>query len=805
MMVDAIRARLVLPCAAFLFCLSNLQAGTTADGFVYSDNGTNITITGYTGSGGDIAIPGTINAEPVVSIGANAFSNGVSLGGVTIPTSVMSIGDNAFYGCINLTSVTIPASVTSIGVGPFQSCTQLTQVNVDAANPDYTSSGGVLFNQSLTQLIQYPDGNTQTSYSIPASVTSIGDFAFFGSNNLAGVTIPSSVTAIGNNAFASSSLTSVIIPAGVSSIGTEAFVDCAGLTQISVDPANPDYASSGGVLFNKALTQLIQYPAGNNPMSYVIPASVTTIGNAAFASAGLTGITIPGSVTSIGNNAFTSTGLTSVTIPAGVTSIGTDAFADCNLLTQINVDPANSTYASPGGVLFDKSLTQLIQYPVSNTQTSYVIPSSVVSIDEAAFFNCASLGSVTIPTSVTSIGKNAFASTGLTSVAIPAGVTSIGDYAFADCSELSQINVDATNPDYASSGGVLFDKALDQLITYPAGNTQTSYSIPNSVTAIGISAFYGSVELTTVTLPTSVASIGNEAFANCISLNSVTIPAGVTSIGEDVFTGCIGLTQVNVDAANPDYASSGGVLLNKSLTDLIQYPPRSAPASYAIPSSVVFVDFGAFFGCSNLTSLTVPSSVAAIGADAFSDCAQLTQINADAASPLFTNQGGVLFNKSLTQLITYPAANAQASYTIPSSVTDIKSYAFSGCPNLTSVTIPSSVISIEDSAFYSCSGLTSAIFQGNAPVFFGQGVFDSTAANFTIYYSQGSTGFTTPFWHGYHALPTTPASSSPSPTPKSSDASSGGGGGGGAPSLWFYGALSLLAAARRFLPKRVKQ
>jgi hypothetical protein len=257
-----------------------------------------------------------------------------------------------------------------------------------------------------------------------------------------------------------------------------------------------------------------------------------------------------------------------------------------------------------------------------------------------------------------------------------------------------------------------------------------------------------------------------------------------------VFTGCISLTQISVDAANPNYASSGGVLFDKSLTKLIQYPASNIQTSYTIPSSVVSVSFGAFFGSANLTSITIPSSVAVVDDNAFSSCAQLTQINADPASPLFVNQGGVLFNKSLTQLIAYPSANTQASYTIPSSVTAIKSSAFSACLNLTSVTIPASVMSIGDDAFNSCSGLTSANFQGNAPVFFGISVFDGAASNFTIYFPQNSTGFTTPTWHGYHALSNIPTQPAPSSSSPPSSGGTSGGGGGGAFDDWFLGFLA---------------
>ena len=145
--------------------------------FTYTTNNGTITITGYTGSGGAVTIPDTINGLPVTSIGDNAFYYCTSLTSVTIPTSVTSIGDYAFYRCTSLTSVTIANSVTSIGNQAFADCTSLTAITVDTNNPAYSSVDGVLFNKSQTTLIQCPGGKAG-SYTIPDSVTSIGDYAF---------------------------------------------------------------------------------------------------------------------------------------------------------------------------------------------------------------------------------------------------------------------------------------------------------------------------------------------------------------------------------------------------------------------------------------------------------------------------------------------------------------------------------------------------------------------------------------------------------------------------------------------------
>ena len=171
--------------------------------------------------------------DSVTSIGAYAFWSCYSLTSVTIPDSVTSIGASAFAWCASLTSVTIPNSVTSIGNSAFGACSRLTNITVDANNKCFLSVDGVLFNKDKTELIQYPIGNARTSYTIPNSVTSIGDDAFFYCTSLTSVTIPNSVTSIGNYAFDScDSLTSVTIPNSVTSIGEDAFYACNSLTDV---------------------------------------------------------------------------------------------------------------------------------------------------------------------------------------------------------------------------------------------------------------------------------------------------------------------------------------------------------------------------------------------------------------------------------------------------------------------------------------------------------------------------------------------------------------------------------------------
>ena len=193
-----------------------------------------VTITGCDESAsGKLEIPATIKGKAVTSIGDLAFSDCRSLTSITIPDSVTSIGSSAFHNCSSLTSITIPDSVTSIG-GAFGGCISLTSIEVSAGNVNYTDVNGVLFNKEKTVLNTYSAGKTDTNYTIPDSVTRIGDGAFDGCSSLTSITIPDSVTSIGDWAFAYCfELTSITIPAGVTSIGEGPFYHCPSLTAVT--------------------------------------------------------------------------------------------------------------------------------------------------------------------------------------------------------------------------------------------------------------------------------------------------------------------------------------------------------------------------------------------------------------------------------------------------------------------------------------------------------------------------------------------------------------------------------------------
>ena len=336
----------------------------------------------------DITMP-----DSITSIGDEAFYDCKSLTSIIIPDGVVCIDSKAFWYCDSLKSIIIPKSVESINDDAFGSsfesitvisnkvslnyytfnCFNLKEIVINEDNPNYCSVDGVLYNKEKTKLIKCP--RKKKSINILNTTQVIGKYAFLGCSELSNIIIPNNVTNIEEAAFSNcEGLTAINIPSSIKTIGFGAFDGC-----------------------NKLLT-------------IDIPNSVESIGGRAFRDCeSLNKITIPNSVKTIGNNAFENcSGLLAINIPNSVDSIGEYAFRNCESLINITVSSNNKKYLSKDGVLFNYNGTELIQYPLGDGKSEYVIPNNVEEIGKYAFYNCKNLRSVTINESVKVIDEYAF-------------------------------------------------------------------------------------------------------------------------------------------------------------------------------------------------------------------------------------------------------------------------------------------------------------------------------------------------------------------------------------------------------------
>ena len=667
---------------------TNYSGGeVVADGITYriDENGAMVAVAEATLTEANIlsAVEFEGNQYPVIKINDNVFADNTNLTAVTLPKGLVEIGASAFLGCQNLESVVLPESLTTFGRDAFNDCRLLKAIK------------------------------------IPSGITTIPDRCFYGCSSLESVTISEGVTAIGDDAFQSCNLNALTLPESLETIGIYAFCNNSSLKSVN------------------------------------IPAKVKTIGEQAFSSCGLTELLITEGVQTIGDRAFYENRLKNLTLPSTITSIGESAFSCyssnlqsivCNTVIppvlgdnafgssvkDIKV-PLSSIAAYRqaegwknftnyyGGDVVNNGITYRIDdnsatiTAAEATLTEANIPSSVefegnqypvIKINDEVFFGNANLIVVTLPESLTTLGREAFSfCKSLKTIKIPSGVTAIPGGCFYGCSSLESVTI----PEGVTAiVGSAFEHCKLNVLT-----------LPESLEAIGRNAFSGNRSLKSVNIPTKVKTIEEHAFSYC-GLTDLVIQEGVQTIDNEAFLYNNNLQSIICNAVTPptlgDNAFDSSIKPDvkvplasivayrqtvgwknftnyygeEVIADGITYWINEKEAVVAaadsslteanIPSVVEFegnqypvikINDKVFFGNANLIVVTLPESLTTLGGEAFRGCQSLKIVK------------------------------------IPSKVTAIPDHCFEGCSSLESVTIPDGVTTIGTDAFYKCKNLES--------------------------------------------------------------------------------------------------
>ena len=611
----------------------------------------------------------------------------------------------------------------------------------DIPDADWYNSGPFFSSKFNTAVIE--DG-----------VSSIGKHAFQDCSSITTLSLPSTLKSIGEEAFCNcSGFTELTLPVNIESFGNKAFYGCGGVVYLNCNL--PD--TNEGIFRDSKITRLI---VGNG---------VTSLGQSSFCnSSQLASVTLPSSLETIGNYAFESCkGLTSITIPSSVRNISKYAFKNCEGLTDKNstgtvyvkCDIPDADWYNSGPFFSSKFNTAVIEEGVDiignhafqdcSSITTLSLPSTLKSIGEEAFCNCSGFTDIyCYAGNAPETGNNAFANSSIATATLHVPPTAISTYgSIVPWSSASSIVAGDDN-----GGGQSDDDTGDNIIFADAnvkalcvqnwdtnGDGELSKAEAAAVKSIGKVFYLGKIasfdelcyftgltaieeqaffqsNITSVTIPSGVTSIGNSAFSYCNNLTSLTLPDGLSSIEAYAFFCCWSLTSIYIPRSLTSIDSSTFSAC-KAISTIIVDPENSVYDSRDNCNAIIRKsDNTIVYGCKNTV---IPTTVTAIGIKAFSSTDGLTDV------------------------------------IIPDNVTLIDDYSYSACDSLRTVTIGSGIKEINKWAFHNCKSLKNFYCNATTPPTTSSDVFDdSPISSATLHVPEGTVNLykTTAPWSGFGSI-----------------------------------------------------
>lgn len=620
-------------------------------------------------------------SDSLDKINNSTFYDCMRLEEIVFPDSVEYIGDEVFYGCDALKEITIPDSVTEIGTSLFDHCMNLQTVNLSqnitvipyrtfyycenleniSFSPTVTEIGGESFRHcyKLTYL------------ELPRDLNILGSSVFNGCNDLTFNDLPQGLTTIGQSAFAWTSITSAVIPEGTTKIALGAFKGCKSLKTV------------------------------------VIPEGVTKIEAGAFSGTEIEALTIPASLTKI----FEHTGFSD---PAFGDSIK-NLYYNGTLEQWFNIGFNHAA----GWSLINNPLQVTENFYIQNelVTADYHITEGIDAIGNYAFYGYKKFENVTIPATVTKIGKDIF----------------------GECENLQKIYYEGSqeqwwninfaeySPLYLTNADLYINNQLLTVLQIPQGTTFikdyvyqglksiTEVNIPDSVTAIGKYAFEGCTGLESIVIPGSVETIGQNAFQYCEKLSSVTLEDGIKEIRWDAFGNCISLETIVIPDSVTSCSSFNNctnlknVTLSNNLQAVSGFSGCTSLQTIQLPSSIR--EIGGFKDCENLETINIPESVWHIYESAFEGCKKIKTISITNSKAFIESRAfygcSSLESIDLPEFLELPDDSYYHNHV---DAYDITNSVFYGCTSLKSIRIPENVECINKAAFEECSNLEYVYF-----------------------------------------------------------------------------------------------